>query len=275
MNKIIFTQEQIDDIIQKYQKDNWSQKRIAEYYSVSRSVIKRILSKEKVIFRERTAKYFCNYSIFEIIDSAEKAYWLGFLAADGCNYTREHNASIIININSKDIEHLEKFKKFCSTNAIIQRYIANKGFSSNTHMAKIVLNSKKMSKDLIDKGIVPNKSLILKQPNIEEKYYLPFILGYFDGDGSIFKVSQNNNYGISIQGTKEILQWICTTLKWESKLEKRNPDIDTNNYYIRCGGTIKPYNILKKLYDSCDIHLDRKYNIYKSLETVVLSRNTK
>lgn len=54
-------------------------------------------------------------------------------------------------------------------------------------MCKIVLNSKKMSNDLIDKGIVPNKSLVLKPPKINKKYYLPFILGYFDGDGTISK----------------------------------------------------------------------------------------
>jgi hypothetical protein len=54
-----------------------------------------------------------------------------------------------------------------------------------------------MSNDLIDKGIVPNKSLILKPPSISKEYYLPFILGYFDGDGSISKLSQYNNYSIS------------------------------------------------------------------------------
>ena len=56
-------------------------------------------------------------------------------------------------------------------------------------MCKLVLNSKKMSNDLIDKGIVPNKSLVLKKPNIPQQYYLPFILGYFDGDGSIHKTT--------------------------------------------------------------------------------------
>lgn len=69
--------------------------------------------------------------------------------------------------------------------------------SNKTPMCKIVLNSKKISNDLIDKGIVPNKSLILNKPNINEEYYLPFILGYFDGDGSISKTTQYNNYSIS------------------------------------------------------------------------------
>ena len=55
-------------------------------------------------------------------------------------------------------------------------------------------------------------------------------------------------------------------------LEKRHPNKET--YHIRCGGTNKPYQIMKKLYESCpNIHLDRKFEIYKELETVVLNRN--
>ena len=276
MKKIEFSQEQIEDILNKYQ-NNWSQQKIADFYKVSRTVIKRVLEIqcEGLIIRNRTSKYKYQQDIFEIIDTTEKAYWLGFLAADGCNYQREHNASIILNIHEKDIEHLEKFKQFCHTDAEIKSYIGYDGFSNQTPMCKITLNSKKISNDLIDKGILPNKSLILQPPHILKEFYKPFILGYFDGDGSISKTSQYNNYSISIQGTKEILTWICEVLDWDAKLEKRNINSNNNSYYIRCGGTNKPYQILNQLYNSCEIHLDRKYNIYKTLETVVLSRNTK
>lgn len=120
----------------------------------------------------------------------------------------------------------------------------NEGYSNNTPMARLTLNSKKMSNDLSNKGIVPRKSLILKPPTISKEFYLPFILGYFDGDGSISKTSQYNNFTISIQGTQELLLWICNVLNWDATLEKRNND-NKNSYYIRCGGTNKPYYILK------------------------------
>lgn len=274
MKKIEFTQEQIEDILNKYQ-NNWSQQKIADFYEVSRTVIKRILETQKngIVIRNRTSKYKYQQDIFEVIDNTEKAYWLGFLAADGCNYQRENNASIIVNIHKKDIEHLIKFQHFCKTDAEIKTYFGYEGYSNQTPMCKITLNSKKISNDLANKGILPNKSLILQPPAIPEQFYKPFILGYFDGDGSISKTSQYNNYSISIQGTKEILTWICKVLEWDAKLEKRNPNSQSNSYYIRCGGTNKPYQILKQLYDSCDIHLDRKFNTYKTLETVVLSRN--
>ena len=274
MKKIEFSQEQIEDILNKYQ-NNWSQQKIADVYQVSRTVIKRILETQNngIAIRDRTSKYKYQQDIFENINTAEKAYWLGFLAADGCNYQREHNASVILNVHEKDIEHLIKFKQFCYTDAEIKSYVGYEGFSNQTPMCKITLNSKKISNDLIDKGVLPNKSLILQPPKISKEFYKPFILGYFDGDGSISKTSQYNNYSISIQGTKEILLWICKILDWEAKLEKRNNNSDTNSYYIRCGGTNKPYFILNQLYSSCETHLDRKFYIYKALETVVLNRN--
>ena len=271
MKKIIFTDEQIQDILEKY-KNNWTQTNIGKEYGVSKTVIKRVLEEQQAKFRQTTSKYKANYDIFENIDTPEKAYWLGFIAADGCNYRRERNASIIINIHQKDMEQLEKFKEFCETDAIIYKYSTSEGYSRKSEMCKITLNSKKMSNDLIDKGIIPNKSLILKPPKIDEKYYLPFILGYFDGDGSIGKTSQYSNYSFSLQGTKEMLQWINKILQIDLPLEKRT-NTEKNSYYIRCGGTNKPYQILKQLYQSCNVHLKRKYNIYKTLETVVLSRN--
>lgn len=273
MKKTEFSQDQINEILQMYQ-NNITQKAIGEHFGVSRTVIKRVLTEQNETLRQKTTKYYGDYDIFENIDSPEKAYWLGFIAADGCNYQRKTNASIVISIQQKDIGHLFKFQQFCKTNAEIKTFVQNWGYSNNTPMCKIVLNSKKMSNDLIDKGIVPNKSLVLKPPKINKKYYLPFILGYFDGDGTISKTIQYNNYSIGFQGTKEMLSWINNILGISIRLEQRQKS-DKNSYYIRCGGTNKPYNILKQLYNSCEIHLERKYLLYKNLETVVLNGNIK
>lgn len=273
MKKIEFTQEQKEYIKKLYTEENKSLKAIGEIMGVSRKVITRVLQEEEQTLRERTGKYKAEYNIFENINTPEKAYWLGFIAADGCVYERENNASLIINIHDKDKDHLEKFKNFICTDAKIVSHIQNGGFSNNTPMVKITLNSKKMVNDLKDKGIVPRKSLILDIPNIESEYFLPYILGYFDGDGSV-NILQNGEFSISIQGTKETLDWINSLLNISTHLEKRKDD-DKNSYYIRCGGTNKPYSILKQLYDSCEVHLERKYQNFKELEKVVLNRNVK
>ena len=275
MKKIIFTNEQVKEIIILYTIDKLSMKAIGEKYGVSKTVINRILMENNISKKQDNHIYQCNYDYFENIDSDEKAYWLGFLAADGCNYRRETNATILLNIHQKDSDHLIKFQASLNSNIPIKNLIQNDGFSNNTPMSRFAINSIKMSKDLEKLGIVPRKSLILKPPIIDEKYYLPFILGYFDGDGSICKLKQYNNYELSIQGTKEMINWINSVLQLDCKLTQRNPNSNLNNYYISIGGTNKIYNILYKLYNSCNIHLERKYLIYKELETVVLKRNFK
>ncbi|MDY5667930.1 MAG: LAGLIDADG family homing endonuclease [Candidatus Onthovivens sp.] len=121
-----------------------------------------------------------------------------------------------------------------------------------------------MVKDLISLNIVPNKSLILKPPNIEEKYYYAFLLGLFDGDGSIFK-TKNNQFGFNLIGSFDIISWANKVLKLNAPLEQRF--IKSKTYYIRCGGTKKVYNLLYPLYNSCDTHLTRKYLLFKELES--------
>lgn len=83
--------------------------KIGKIFNVSKTVIKRVLTENQIPSNLDHHKYKCDYDYFEVINSYEKAYWLGFLAADGCNYQREHNASIILNIHQQDIEHLKLF----------------------------------------------------------------------------------------------------------------------------------------------------------------------
>lgn len=274
MKKIIFTDEQLQDIRYKYEVEHLSLSKICNLYGVSRSVITRIIKELGVIIRQDNHTYFADYDKFHCIDTAEKAYWLGFIAADGCVFIREENASIIINISRKDRSHLEKLKQFMNSNVNIVDHIQTAGFSNNTEMSKITFNSIKMAQDFNHIGVTNKKSLTLKPPLIDKQFFLPFILGYFDGDGSIFQFNNNKEWGINIEGTREMLEWINDILEVTNKLEKRHND-DKNNYYIRCGGIAKPYRILKQLYDSVDVHLDRKYEKFKALETVVLSRNIK
>lgn len=275
MKRKEFTQEQIELIIDLYVKEHLSMRKIGEKFNVSKTVISRILNEQKIEKHKDTHIYFADYRKFKDIDTAEKAYWLGFIAADGCVYVREHNSSIIISIHRKDKEHLEKFKKFMNSNVNIMEFENRSGFSEKNHspMCKIVFNSIEMANDMISHGVTPRKSNTLDIPKIDEKFFLPFLLGFFDGDGTIYKFNNNTEFTIGFIGTYNMMNWINSLLEFNAKLEKRYSDKET--YYIRCGGTRKPYNILKRLYNSVNVHLDRKYDLFKELENVVLNRNIK
>ena len=60
-------------------------------------------------------KYNFDENFFDKIDTEEKAYWLGFIYADGAIFKR----TLSIRLSTKDIHHLEKFKKILNTDAAI------------------------------------------------------------------------------------------------------------------------------------------------------------
>ena len=126
------------------------------------------------------------------------------------------------------------------SDAKITDYVNNTGFSKDKPSEMSVINfySQKMANDCIKHNIKPKKSLTMGIPKIKEEFYLPFILGYFDGDGSIYKL-KNGEYGISIIGSFEFITWINSLLQINNKLGQRK--IETPIYDIRCGGINKPY----------------------------------
>lgn len=138
------------------------------------------------------SKYKYNVDYFKKIDTPEKAYWLGFLYADGCivryykKDTQEiRSMSLEITLQEQDITHLEKFRDALQSNVPIRL----KTVKSKYKACRITINSTLLCKDLINLGCVPKKSLILKYPDesiLSKQFNSHFIRGYFDGDGGVY-----------------------------------------------------------------------------------------
>lgn len=147
-------------------------------------------------------KHNFNYSYFSSIDSPDKAYWLGFIMADGCVYKGSDGKSLRLQINlqADDYEHLCKFQKAIQSNYKIQ-IKEYKGCK----VAILKINSTQMCNDLIKLGVTERKSIICKYPNTP--YDKDFIRGYFDGDGCISK-SNNGKWAFSIVGGQDMIESI-------------------------------------------------------------------
>lgn len=260
MTKLFFSDKEIAEIIDMYLNQQMSLKKIGNILHCSQSPIKRILLENDIKLRKRTHTYKANYRVFQKIDSEEKAYWLGFLAADGNIMRYQTRATISINLGRKDRGHLEKFKAFLESDAPIVDHTQNAGFSNDSLMSKISIHSVDMADDLIDKNVVPNKSLILQPPNIHEDFFIPYIRGYFDGDGSLHE--SNGSWRINFEGTEEMLKWINMVLDFQvSKLTQRYPS-HKNSYTMVAGGYNKVVRITNTIYKDANIFLDRKYEKY-------------
>jgi hypothetical protein len=115
---------------------------------------------------------------FETIDAEEKAYFLGFISADGCVIERNGNCRVLsIHINKQDIDILEKFKKEINYEGEISMG------KSRSRMCTIFCTSMKMFNDLSKYNVTPRKSRILKFPKLPENMIHHYMRGYFDGDG--------------------------------------------------------------------------------------------
>ena len=80
------------------------------------------------------------------------------------------------------IDSLEKFKKSIKATNPITWDTSKKG---SQPQGRLLMRSQKTVNDLIDKGCVKQKSLILQPPkNIPDDLIRHFIRGFFDGDGS-------------------------------------------------------------------------------------------
>ena len=65
-----------------------------------------------------------------------------------------------------------------------------------------------MVKDLVNCGIIPNKTIYLDKPDISKKYYSHWIRGYFDGDGSVSKCKDRNIRGNFLSSSRDVIKFI-------------------------------------------------------------------
>ena len=195
----------IEEVVE-YCKKNYPQKsisRIANDLSIDRHKVSKIMKESGIETIRYRRTYSLNERFFETIDSEEKAYWLGFLAADGCVHLR----TLSINLNIRDKPHLEKLIVSLNSEAKIKE-IPGVGYGIGTTIAHLEINSKKITDDLSKHGVVPRKSLILKPPQIDAILERHWIRGYLDGDGCIIPELSNGNAQLSFCGTEEVLRWI-------------------------------------------------------------------
>lgn len=162
-------------------------KAIAEELSCSKEFIKKIWSENGLTGTIKTT-YYCDETYFDNIDSPQKAYFLGFIAADGNIYRRDgHMGMLSLSVKDYDIEVLNSFKEELDTTKPIS-LVADKR-RSETIMATLQLTNDQLCNQLLDKGIGIRKTFDLSISeicsHIPVQFWNSFILGYFDGDGSI------------------------------------------------------------------------------------------
>lgn len=245
--------------------NNHSIKETTEKYNISSAMLYKLVNSLKAIKKYgRVHNFDQNY--FEDINSPDKAYFLGWLYSDGNNFPSTGKIQLKLQINDVDI--LKLFAKY--TNHNLQSISFNKR-PIGKDQCTLRFCSMKMSKDLIEKGVVKAKSLILKFPDfIPDKLYNHFIRGIFDGDGCITsylgKKDKNPNYQFIISGNRSIVEGVQNILVNKLQLS-RNKLIENKSIFNLCyGGNKQVKKIYEWLYKDCeDLYLKRKKDKFEQL----------
>lgn len=129
------------------------------------------------------------------------------------------------------------------------------------------IGSQKMVRDLIALGIKPRKSYDLQWPNIPDAYAIPFLLGYFDGDGSFSSRSSrpSNQYQWMLLGTLPFLTIAREVIQHHAGVTLKEPvrqrkDGSPHLYRISANGPRGP--IIDRMLNASGLGLPRKHLPY-------------
>lgn len=228
--------------------------------------------------KEKNKKYYCNVDYFETIDTQEKAYWLGFIMADGYIGVNNGNRRFGISINSDDIEHLYKLKSALSATHPIHEYTVKQGYKVGAKYCRLIIAEEKLVADLIRQGCVEHKSNIIQPPNIAKELRRHWIRGFMDGNGSISitNTEYGDSYAIRFTSTDQVLNWIMDELIEDNiitrryPLKKRKPEQIVSAFDF--GGNYLSKKYCDYIYQDAVIYLQRKYDRYIRLCDLITDR---
>ena len=265
------------EVIELYKSE--SIKTIAEKLNTYSSKISLILKKHGIKPKTKFKGWKkVNDTFFDVIDSEEKAYILGFFVADGCirmekdkkgNFT--HSRLCFSNsIDDEDIINIIH-ETICPENKIIKLHNTKDGANRKPQLI-LQWTSKHMKNTLVEKyKILPKKTYDLNFEiplnTIPENLFRHFVRGYVDGDGDF-----NCEHLGFVSNSKKFAQQIIDFFRNEFEKNKSLVEDFIYNIYEIEGKTTKYYKVNfsagkgrrklyeKILYEDSTIFLKRKRN---------------
>lgn len=206
---------------------------------------------------------------FREIDSDIKAYLLGFIFADGwvcCNQSNR-NYELGIQLQSSDKYILDRInKELGNVHKIFYEPPCQKDILGNiceTQGSYILrVYSKAIVCDLINHGVVLNKTYNANIPDVPEEYFFDFLRGLIDGDGCYWK-SKEYTYLHITEGIPDTLNFICDVLN-KNGIEVFIRKENEQKYRLFCTN-YKSMNLLihKMYHPNFSLCLSRKYEKIK------------
>lgn len=235
-------------------------------YNIGYDRLKNIVKDCELISSAKRLNPTLNENYFSVIDSADKAYWLGWIISDGAitNQPEKSKFQLELTLQQQDENILHLLEQDLG--------VTNKVYTSNIAYKRFSLGCKKIVTDLEALGITQNKTFTVQVPIFDKKFNSAFLRGLFDGDGGFThykrKTGQECNE-LSFCGNEFIITWVQQTLFEElPQLSKNQITQESSIKRIRWSAKKDLILLRDYLYNNCNNHfLSRKYNlIYANTE---------
>lgn len=259
----------------EFLKEHYNDMTLSELCSILDRTKSSVHVKANKLGIKKEEKYFYNKNFFNNIDSEEKAYWLGFIVADGyvIHNTITRNYELGIELNRNDKKHLIKFNKALNGNIKVTETHSEPRFIKGnpvreTFGSVIRIYNKNIVESLINLGCVKNKSKIVGLPNVNDDLMRHVLRGIFDGDGCIRSNTKYIRCDITTASNKmikDVREYLYVNGIYTHVYETRK---GSECYKIDISGKKNVLNFLSLIYYNCNVYLDRKFNLYNKLASL-------
>lgn len=259
-----FSKEDVQFMIENYQDMQY--KDIAEHLGFTE---RQVRGKLNGMGYSKERKFNKNY--FHNIDSDLKAYLFGFIFADGYVAYNENtrNYEFAMQLQSQDKYILDILNKELGgvhdiTHKNPQDKIINGVKTRSGHSDVLRVYSKDIVNDLMEHGVVPDKTHNYVLPKVSDEYLFDFLRGYIDGDGCYYNHHGNTSMHITCANV-DILKWLQSTLDEYGILTSIYKEKDLK-YRLNCASKESIKMLVTLLYhDKFSLCLLRKYDKIKHL----------
>lgn len=229
VGNVKYSEDIVNNVLNDY-SNGYKIEELSNKYKIKTGTIYKWI-KDNNISRDKGPKSLCeNKTYFDDIDEELKAYFLGYIVADGNVSITNGQYALKITLQYRDRYIIEKLLTELHCSNKIRDFYQKSPTSNNTYRYSYVsIGNKHLVEALINLNVVPSKTFKEVIPNIKEEMLPHFIRGFFDGDGIACRTEKTYSFGFV--GNKIILDQLKNILEWNNSL---NPHVITNVEYIHC-----------------------------------------
>lgn len=201
-----------------------------------------------------------NPGYFAPVDTPEKAYWLGFISADGCIVTTARHpegSHLAVQLAELDIEHLSKLKGALGATGSVRLGTQGAiGRRKARRFGTLDVYSRELTDSLVALGITPRKSTTMEPWDGPADLMPHYWRGMVDGDGSLARKSEGL-WTMFLCGSEACVRAFKA---WAHEVCGTNaePYFKTGCWYVSISGRHQVPALVSALYRDAPVSLDRK-----------------